>query len=606
MYAFFRSLLLRVSRVRRLLGALLLSLGVAIALAPTPAAAEEGEPDPLFGAEPHEIVQAGGLAYAVGQSLKRGPTLFVTDGTPGGTRALATVPCKGWESGGRRLGVIGDRPVVICQTPRPALWSVGLDGSLTPLHREFTESREYLNLQFAGGRAIAMSGSRLGGPRQLHLLEHDQVVLTDVPVVGLGDLFGALPDGSLVATTTTVPPYSSTHELRRFYPDGRTVVLGSTAGYNAEPDVTVRGSHIYFFGQDAEHGIEPWISDGTPEGTRLAVDASPGKASSSSGGRTLVAPDGTWYVETQRGARDTVEGALGPVVRIAPSGEASTVVGPDDGTGGRRIIERIEGLARGRVVFSTSGSLRPSRGGLFSAPLETTDAELVRWSYRPPGDTSFDGDDSWQRRVSFSRGMIGVSFAERLEFTDGTPGGTRQIGQLPGTWYRSDRTTSPMVSPVEVGGRLVFGALSPDSRKLELWATNADVTGIEPLTRSGQFGTIRPAVPFTLKSLGGRRYRVTGSIDFGPHGFEPRSRCRGTATAVVLRAPLGYVVGTRTVASAKTRVRWKDGACRFAVTLVRPARKPGSERRTWFVSVKTPGRGHVLPSSGEQISIGNR
>lgn len=44
-------------------------------------------------------------------------------------------------------------------------------------------------------------------------------------------------------------------------------------------DPTSFGSRILFFGFDEFHGLEPWVSDGTPEGTRLLVDVVPGAAS---------------------------------------------------------------------------------------------------------------------------------------------------------------------------------------------------------------------------------------------------------------------------------------------------------------------------------------
>ena len=42
----------------------------------------------------------------------------------------------------------------------------------------------------------------------------------------------------------------------------------------------VIGSSLFFAGEDAEHGREIWISDGTTEGTRLHVDVAPGRSSS--------------------------------------------------------------------------------------------------------------------------------------------------------------------------------------------------------------------------------------------------------------------------------------------------------------------------------------
>jgi ELWxxDGT repeat protein len=45
---------------------------------------------------------------------------------------------------------------------------------------------------------------------------------------------------------------------------------------------------VVFAADDRVHGVEPWISDGTPEGTVLLADVAPGPASSSPEGFTPV------------------------------------------------------------------------------------------------------------------------------------------------------------------------------------------------------------------------------------------------------------------------------------------------------------------------------
>ncbi|WNG43624.1 hypothetical protein F0U60_05585 [Archangium minus] len=46
-------------------------------------------------------------------------------------------------------------------------------------------------------------------------------------------------------------------------------------------ELTVMGDRLFFVADDGVHGAEPWISDGTPQGTRLLADITPGAASSS-------------------------------------------------------------------------------------------------------------------------------------------------------------------------------------------------------------------------------------------------------------------------------------------------------------------------------------
>jgi len=62
---------------------------------------------------------------------------------------------------------------------------------------------------------------------------------------------------------------------------------------------TTIGDLIYFAGDDSQHGDEPWVTDGTPEGTRRLGDVCPGTCSSSPGfftrlGDRIVFATGTY------------------------------------------------------------------------------------------------------------------------------------------------------------------------------------------------------------------------------------------------------------------------------------------------------------------------
>ena len=54
---------------------------------------------------------------------------------------------------------------------------------------------------------------------------------------------------------------------------------GLTGGSNFEQAVQTTGG-VFFLGQDIDHGIEAWVTDGTPAGTRLLKDIFPGPSSS--------------------------------------------------------------------------------------------------------------------------------------------------------------------------------------------------------------------------------------------------------------------------------------------------------------------------------------
>lgn len=48
-------------------------------------------------------------------------------------------------------------------------------------------------------------------------------------------------------------------------------------------ELTAFGDRLLLLGNDATHGVEPWISDGTPGGTQLLLDVNPGTSTSNTG-----------------------------------------------------------------------------------------------------------------------------------------------------------------------------------------------------------------------------------------------------------------------------------------------------------------------------------
>lgn len=58
-------------------------------------------------------------------------------------------------------------------------------------------------------------------------------------------------------------------------PKGEATVLSDHYGGQA----VVSGSSLYFLARDDDHGLEPWVTDGTPAGTKLVADTVPGAAS---------------------------------------------------------------------------------------------------------------------------------------------------------------------------------------------------------------------------------------------------------------------------------------------------------------------------------------
>ena len=184
---------------------------------------------------------------------------WITDGTADGTFRLADlVP-----------GPRGSRPFGFAPAGEEVLFFTFPEGGPFALQR--TDGTT------AGTREVV----RFTGERAL------EDVLEVFPAPGGRLLFTALgPDPELWGSDGTA---DGTRRLAR---------LGGRAGDDV--GLLTVGSRVVFFGSSAEEGVEPWITDGTPQGTRTLVDACPGPCSS------VVA--GSW-----------------------PAGEAATVFTLDDG-----------------------------------------------------------------------------------------------------------------------------------------------------------------------------------------------------------------------------------------------------------------------------------
>lgn len=170
------------------------------------------------------------------------PQVFLSDGTPAGTRQISAIQ----ES---REPVYG-QPVRIGDTVFFLL------GSLEPSAAELWQT----------------DGTRAG----THLVS---------PQTGARDL--AAFRGDLYFTASLPPETFGRGLFRVALPGGSPVLL---ARVDNGPDhflpaqLTPLGGRLLFVGQDAEHGVELWTTDGTAEGTRRLRDLQPGPGSSNPDG----------------------------------------------------------------------------------------------------------------------------------------------------------------------------------------------------------------------------------------------------------------------------------------------------------------------------------
>lgn len=199
-----------------------------------------------------------GLLIFNGQSEDTSPSLWVTDGTPSGTHPL--VPIENFR--GHKLISVGDRVFFLAETPETGLelWVTDGTSAGTRMVRDIYPGPESSRPLFS------IAG---GGAEALDLVPFGNGVLFFASDGTEGDNTLVAPyfsDGTAEGTVrlTEVPLNYHVSTLTRVEFDTRAVL----------PDMA------YFMGNSDEFGGELWVTDGTPEGTRMVMDIRPGPLSS--------------------------------------------------------------------------------------------------------------------------------------------------------------------------------------------------------------------------------------------------------------------------------------------------------------------------------------
>jgi ELWxxDGT repeat protein len=244
---------------------------------------------------PTQPTLVGNRLYFTAYEPVHGRELWVTDGNPGGTTIAADVLAGAESSSPRELTSLGDRLVYSASAPEGVgkpwvtipgrLGAVRLDVELpaTDLNPSFF-ARLGSRVVFAAGNAA--SGEELwvtgGFPGDAH---------------GVRDIFPGPVSSNPSKLTTTgdrVLFQAATPETgyELWSTDGTTqgtvLVKDIAPRASSFPDqLVVLGDQVLFSAEDVVHGRELWTSRGTPESTRLVVDGYPGPASGLTSGRRL-------------------------------------------------------------------------------------------------------------------------------------------------------------------------------------------------------------------------------------------------------------------------------------------------------------------------------
>ncbi|MFY0523701.1 ELWxxDGT repeat protein [Archangium gephyra] len=231
--------------------------------------------------------------------------------------------------------------------------------------------------------------------------------------------------------------------------------------YSNVTALAVAGGRLYFAASDAA-GEELWVMDGTPSGTRRVKDLNPGAASSfphsltSVGGRLyFVAGDSTgtrslWVTDgTEAGTVLLRTAASGWAPEdeprlLTPLGERLFFI-MDDGLHGEEPWV-TDGTPEGTRML---GDLMPEYGGSEPGSPTAVGSALYFVAYSPP------------------------DYVSALWVTDGTPEGTRRVpGGTSGLAH-----AAPRAGAVNLRGRLLFSGMGADSSGFEPWVTDGTPEG---------------------------------------------------------------------------------------------------------------------------------
>lgn len=386
--------------------------------------------DPLVSSSPGPFVRAGALVFFTAYERKHGRELWVTDGSPAGTRMVTDFTPGPASTFDRwfELAAFGDAVVFSAE---------GDDGAFLGV----SDGTAIGTAKILEGRAkrLTLSGNRL------FFLRDSAIWVTDATAQGTREAFDFHGYGSWLDWPEALHPgaggvffYSDIEDevsgLELWFTDGTragtTLVKDIRPGRASslgpgmrEPRVAEVDGGVVFVADDGVSGPELWFSDGTPAGTERLLDLRPG-------------PEGAF-------PRDRLDHSNDP--DFVDVGGAVLFLASDDGLH----------LALWRTDGSPAGTAK-----LMDLPLSSGEADCG------------EGFDSCRPGMWKSSGTIWINIEDPIVGelywqTDGTVGGTRFVG--------SEFPEQPAFARVEPA--FAFAGGYDDGLGVEPWWTDGTPAG---------------------------------------------------------------------------------------------------------------------------------
>ena len=484
-----------------------------------------GMPDGFEDAfKPTRVMKSvGNTLFFLADDGVHGVELWASDGTEAGTRLVKDIVS----------GATSSKPVLLG----------GLNGEVLLQADDGVHGLQLWksNGTEAGTRQVAERASGWLDPSGVALGEVDGALLfasgsllrnlyrtdgTDAGTV----LLQQLPEGALwTPPEGGIPPLSATLGNRLVFSSRRMtssqvqlwVSNGTAAGTvplatltNTPAFMTRAGGYVVFQGDDEGHGTEPWVTDGTVEGTKVLRDIIP---ANSSAPESLVDVEGSLYFA----AYDTEYGME---------------------------LRKSDGTAEGTLLVKDINTGIQQRGPYLLTPVAS---QLFFFNQQPDFQNALwktDGTEAGTVRVKQVPERAGEaaplgtslfftvqapSLGRELWKSDGTEAGTVLVKDInPGTGNASP------VNLTAVGNTLYFSA-NDGTRGAELWKTDGTEAGtvlvqdIFPGAASGLQFVMAFASPSSRPPLSAINGVLYFAANDGVHGFE-LWKSNGTAEGTVL------------------------------------------------------------------------
>jgi ELWxxDGT repeat protein len=420
----------------------------------------------------------GGLLFFLGSDTGHGRELWRTDGSPGGTVLLRDIAPGRSDSYAQRPVAFGDAVYFGASdgTRGYRLWKTDGTPDRTVLAADFPAGpRGFIGLAAAGGRLWFAATSDLNPAKPYAVYQSDGTVAGTRFV---SDFAGEVTSPVCAGPCIDWPPGSfvemqgltyfiasdGVSGLELWRTDGtvfgtsrvKDICPGRCSGFlysdgvsfGDSPALQIVGAKLFFFADDGVHGMEPWTSDGTEQGTRMVKDIMPGPDSSSFG-VLMTSRDGVVFFPAD-------DGTHGYELWRSDGNESGTFLVADLNPGAGD-----SGIAR--ILFSGPGVFLVT---------QTTNEPFSLWRTTPAGvpPTLLASNVFSPGAVADVEGTLFVSAVGpdgiSIWRSDGSAAGTFEISLL----VAAENSSSMPAIAGGLSDRLIFGA--NDGRSWSLWSTD--------------------------------------------------------------------------------------------------------------------------------------